>query len=57
MSAAIRLIPLPVTCGSEIILMGLRAAGKSTVGVAVARRAGLRLIEIDVLAAQAHGCP
>lgn len=41
----------------EIILMGLRAAGKSTVGAVVARRAGLRLVEIDDRAARRMNAP
>ncbi len=40
-----------------IILMGLRAAGKSTVGAVVARRAGLLLVEIDDRAARRMNAP
>jgi shikimate kinase len=46
-----------VTASRTIILMGLRGAGKSTIGTALARASGLPCVEIDDLAAARLAAP
>jgi len=46
-------VPAPV----RIALLGLRGAGKSTVGRLLGRRLGVRFLELDVLVEEAAGLP
>src|SRR5688500_5958076 len=40
-----------------IALLGVRGAGKSTIGAALAKRLGYRFVELDALIEQAAGLP
>jgi XRE family aerobic/anaerobic benzoate catabolism transcriptional regulator len=47
--------PLPSDRGKRIALIGLRGAGKSTLGALLAERLNMRFIELDKIIEQEHG--
>jgi XRE family aerobic/anaerobic benzoate catabolism transcriptional regulator len=49
--------PLPSARGKRIALVGLRGAGKSTLGAVLAERLNMRFIELDKVIEQEHGAP
>jgi XRE family aerobic/anaerobic benzoate catabolism transcriptional regulator len=49
--------PLPSERGKRIALIGLRGAGKSTLGAMLAERVGMQFIELDKIIEQEHGAP
>jgi len=50
-------VPLPSARGKRIALVGLRGAGKSTLGAMLAERIGMQFIELDKIIEQEHGAP
>ena len=50
-------LPLPSARGKRIALIGLRGAGKSTLGAMLAERIGMHFIELDKIIEQEHGAP
>jgi XRE family aerobic/anaerobic benzoate catabolism transcriptional regulator len=59
MPASRRVAPVPrrTQRARRIALVGLRGAGKSTLGAALARRLGCPFIELDKVIEQEHGAP
>jgi XRE family transcriptional regulator, aerobic/anaerobic benzoate catabolism transcriptional regulator len=49
--------PLPSARGKRIALIGLRGAGKSTLGKMLAERVAMQFIELDKVIEQNHGAP
>ncbi|HWP15022.1 MAG TPA: helix-turn-helix transcriptional regulator [Xanthobacteraceae bacterium] len=49
--------PLPSARGKRIALVGLRGAGKSTLGKMLAERLNMHFIELDKIIEQDHGAP
>jgi XRE family transcriptional regulator, aerobic/anaerobic benzoate catabolism transcriptional regulator len=50
-------LPLPSARGKRIALVGLRGAGKSTLGAMLAERLNMHFIELDKVIEQEHGAP
>ncbi|MEJ0075381.1 MAG: helix-turn-helix transcriptional regulator [Alphaproteobacteria bacterium] len=50
-------VPLPSARGKRIALIGLRGAGKSTLGAMLAERVAMQFIELDKIIEQEHGAP
>ncbi|HTM61601.1 MAG TPA: helix-turn-helix transcriptional regulator [Burkholderiales bacterium] len=48
---------IPITRGRRIALVGLRGAGKSTLGAALAGKLGFPFIELDTMIEAEHGAP
>jgi len=56
-SPAALLAPTEATTAKPIALLGVRGAGKSTVGAALARKLGVRFVEVDREIEEAAGLP